>query len=82
MNGTQKWEVYESDQLEFADPAAKEVRRTGAGACLSETGAGVSKPHSLSYYSWIFSFAFSFMLFLYEPLQLYFSDVAEFRYEV
>ena len=77
---TQRYEETESDQLEFSDPGSGTVKRTEVPETPKKEAK--KKRKRLSKYSWILSFALSFMMFLYEPIQLYFTNVDEFRYGV
>ena len=73
--------VRESDRLEFNDPATGKLRTTGVKETPSDTDEKSGRSVSLRP-AVILSFAMGFMLCLYKPLELYFSNVMEFEYDV
>ena len=75
--------VMESDALEFHDPLTGETRRTNAAPADAETaGRAQAKRNVPLRPALILSFAMGFMLFLYKPLELYFTNTMEFEYDV
>ncbi len=71
----------EPDYLVFNDPAAEQPRTLGSPVQAEEQKASEKKQNGFTAAVWL-AVALSFMLCLYAPFEIYFTNISEFEYDI